>query len=394
MRDYLPLIILLILIAGLARADKALVLLYLVAILMLAARWLSRRVIRRVSFERTLSSRAFLEQPVPVTLTVSNQSLLPLVWLQIHESLPVEMVVPGHYGQVISLGSRKAAQLSYTLRPHKRGLFQIGPARLSTGDLFGMDHEVCKEIPAATLTVYPRIVSLKALGLPARSMFGSIRDKNPIYEDPSRPFNKRIYQTGDSLRKVDWKATAALGSLQVKLFEASKALELAIFLDLNPASYDFIHHYDQTELAIVAAASVANLAVRQKHAVSLITNGQDPLSENLPLISPPLKKGNAQLIYLLEILARLQCATSESFPALLRRASAALPWGATLLLVTGQLPDELLDELIRARRRGFNPTVMNIGQYPGLREAQQRARRLGFKIFQIQTILDLERSGD
>lgn len=394
MRDYLPLIILLILIAGLARADKALIILYLLALLMLATRWLSRRVIRNVSFERELASRAFLEQAVPVTLTISNQSLLPLVWMQLHESLPVEMVVPGHYSQVISLGSRKTACLRYTLRPYKRGLFQIGPAFLSSGDLLGMDREIHKQIPAATLIVYPRIVSLEALGLPSRSMFGSIREKNPIYEDPIRPFNKRGYQTGDSLRKVDWKATAVSGTLQVKLFEASKALELAIFLDLNPASYDFIHHYDQTELAIVAAASIAYWAVRQKHAVSLVTNGEDPLSEGLPFVSPPLKKGNAQLMLLLEILASIQCATGEGFPSLIHRASAALPWGASLLLITGRLPDELMDEVIRARRRGFNPTVMNIGNYPGLLEAQRRARQSGINVFQIQTILDIERGGN
>jgi uncharacterized protein (DUF58 family) len=393
MRDYLPLVIILILVAGLARAEKALIILYLLVILLLVTRWLSRQAVRNVSFERTLTGRAFLEQPVPVTLTIANRSRFPLVWMQFHESLPVEMVVPGHYSQVISLGGRQTTQLSYSLRPHKRGFYQIGPAHLTSSDLLGMDRETHKEIPASTLIVYPRIVRLESLGLPSRSMFGSMREKNPIYEDPTRPFGKRGYQTGDSLRKVDWKTTAAVGTLQVKLLEATKALELAICLDLNPASYDFIHHYDQTELAIVTAASIASWAVRQKHAISLTTNGMDPFSKDAPPPPSPLKKGNSQLMAVLEILARIQSTAGEDFPSLVNRTSAGLPWGATLLLITGRLTEKLLDELIRAHRRGLTPAVINIGHYPGLLEAQRRARHFGFAVFQIQTSLDLEVHG-
>lgn len=393
MRDFLPVVLLLILLAGLARADRVLIILYIIVILYLVTRWWSRRAIHAVSIQRNFSRRAFLEQIVPVSVTISNRSWLPVIWLQIHESLPVEMVVPGFFSQVISLGSRQTTHLSYTLQPHKRGYYPIGPAFVASGDLLGMGRDEEIKFPPDSLIVYPQIVDLGTLGLSSRAMFGSIRENNPAYEDPSRLLGKRSFINGDSLRKVDWKATAASGSLQVKLFEASKALNLVIFLDLNRASYDFIHHYDQTELAIVAAASLANWAIRQKHMVGLVTNGKDPckVEESQGLIVP--RRGSAQLMHLLELLARIQISDADAIPALVNRTCVNLPWGTTLMLITGAISNSVMEALIRARQRGLNICLMNIGVYPGLLEVQRRARHSGFSVFQIQTPLDLDHLG-
>ena len=66
---------------------------------------------------------------------------------------------------------------------------------------------------------------------------------------------------GDSLRSVDWKASATVGRLQVKLYEPSIALEIAIFLDLSFSGYKPQSRIDATELAIVIAASLASWIV-------------------------------------------------------------------------------------------------------------------------------------
>jgi hypothetical protein len=90
--------------------------------------------------------------------------------------------------------------------------------------------------------------------LPSRSPIGTLRHTQPIFEDPSRVRGKRDYTTGDSLRRVDWKATATTGRLQVKQFEPSIALETALFLNLNADEYLQRTRLDATELAIVIAA--------------------------------------------------------------------------------------------------------------------------------------------
>ena len=55
--------------------------------------------------------------------------------------------------------------------------------------------------------------SLTSLSLPSHSPLGTLRHTQPIFEDPSRVTGKRDYISGDSLRRVDWKATAATGRL-------------------------------------------------------------------------------------------------------------------------------------------------------------------------------------
>ncbi len=109
---------------------------------------------------------------------------------------------------------------------------------------------------------------------------GTLRHHQPIFEDPSRIFGKRPYVSGDSLRRVDWKATASTGQLQVKLFEPSIALETEIFLDLNTEAYEFHSRASATELAIVVTASLANWVVRARQSVGLVTNGLDPLAQD------------------------------------------------------------------------------------------------------------------
>ena len=84
---------------------------------------------------------------------------------------------------------------------------------------------------------------------------------------------KRDYVASDSLRRMNWKASASTGRLQIKQFEPSIALQTEIFLNLNASEYVTKHRIDATELAIVVAASLANWAVIQKQAVGLTTNG-------------------------------------------------------------------------------------------------------------------------
>ena len=89
---------------------------------------------------------------------------------------------------------------------------------------------------------------------------------------------KRDYTAGDSLRRIDWKSTAAVGRLQTKLFEPSIALETVLFLNLNSEEYHYKFRYDASELAIVVAASLANWIIGQKQSVGLVVNGSDPHS--------------------------------------------------------------------------------------------------------------------
>lgn len=391
MEPFLPLLILLLLTAALLREDTVLVVFYLLAGIYLAGRWWSRSAVRQVQVERSLAGRAFFGQPVNVRLTLINRSWLPVVWLHLHESLPAELASPNFIRSVVTLGPRGKTQVNYQLRASKRGYYVIGPVFLGSGDLLGMSKESSRLGDTAALIVYPRIYTIQQLAFPSRSPFGTLRERRPIFEDPARVRGKRDYQSGDSRRRVDWKATAAAGKLQVKLYEPSMALEAFIVLDLDTANYEQNHWISSTELAITAAASTASWLQRNKQAVGLITNGCDPLAseEQAPHALPP-RQGAGGLMQILDLLARIQPGGRRALTELIRQGSAGLTWGATVVVITSLFDETLLDELFQLRRRGLNTLITSVGPLPNQEEIHHRAARFGFPVTCLASESDLE----
>ena len=390
MLDYLPVLILLMVVAALLKADAVLTIFYLITGVYVFGRWWTEHSITRVSIDLLYSRRAFLNSIVPIQLKVENHSILPAVWLQLHVSLPVALISPSFFQQVVSLGPRQKNLLEFKVRANKRGYYSIGPTYVQAGDLIGLSKELERQVPADYLIVYPMIYPLQHLKLPSRSPFGTIRHSSPIYEDPSRVMGKRDYQVGDSLRRVDWKATASTGRMQVKIFEPSISLETSLFLSLNTEDYDIQTLYDATETAITTAASIASWAAGKKQNVGLYSNGLDPLAENAPVHPIPSRKGINHLMTILDCLARIQAGPSIPFVQLLRQSIPGLAWGTTLVLITGHQDNTILDELFQAQRAGLNAVIILVGRTPGFQEFQTRARRFGILAYQVQYQKDLE----
>jgi uncharacterized protein (DUF58 family) len=209
-------------------------------------------------------------------------------------------------------------------------------------------------------------------------------------------FGKRDYIAGDSLRRVDWKASAVTGRLQVKLFEPSIALETSIFLNLNSKEYDYRTRFASTELGIIVAASLANWVIGKRQAAGLVTNGQDPAlriaetpTGGCPQPLPP-RRGRGHLIRILEVLARVQAAETCSFVDLLRRELVHLTWGSTLILITPNLDDEMFDELFHVRRAGLSVVLVPCGPLAAVAEKRRRAENFGFPFYQMLDERDLE----
>ena len=74
----------------------------------------------------------------------------------------------------------------YRLPGNVRGEHIFGPVRLRTGDLFGLVSEELLLPLAEAIVVYPRVIPLTALGLPAQNPLGDRRTQSWLFEDPSR----------------------------------------------------------------------------------------------------------------------------------------------------------------------------------------------------------------
>jgi uncharacterized protein (DUF58 family) len=271
----------LLVIAAFVKGGFALTIIYLFLGIYIISLFWTRQSSRNISCERKFEKRAFLGEEVPVRLEIRNSGWLPIPWLLVYESLPVELAAGTSIKRVLSLGPHGRTEVVYKLVAYKRGYYPVGPFTTKLGDTLGLADLQDLEKQSDFITVYPRIIPLAKAKLPSRSPLGTLRHHLPIFEDPSRMRGKRDYVASDSMRRVDWKATASTGRLQVKQFEPSIALQTVIFLNLNASEYRTRHHIDATELAIVIAASLANWTVSQKQSVGLITNGVDTLTNNM-----------------------------------------------------------------------------------------------------------------
>jgi len=372
------------------REDSVLTLAYFLVGVYALSRWWSRRALHAVEYKRTFQPRAFLYEKIPVQLELVNTRWLPVPWLQLTENLPLELIVPSTYRSVTTIGPYARRQFDYLLHADRRGYYSIGPLHLRSGDLIGLTEELDTEGGVDHLIVYPKIILFAEVQLPSRSPLGTLRHAQPIFEDPSRVRGKRDYTAGDSLRRVDWKATATTGRLQVKQFEPSIALETALFLNLNADEYTQRTRLDATELAIVIAASLANWIVGKRQSVGLYVNGVDPIGIDGKVQALPPRKGRAHLTRLLDVLARVRSAPIKPFVQNVQQETAHLPWGTTVILITGAITAALFDEIFRARRAGLNVVLILCGTVPNLAEIQHRAEHFGIPVQHFMRERDLD----
>ena len=394
MSEYFALLIGIIIgLAALLQEDFVLTLLYFVVAAYALSRWWSGRALKAVVVKRIFNNRAFINDKVEIHIEVHNSGRLPVVWLRLHDSLPVELSGSEIFRRVVGLGPHATQRFTYTIQPPRRGYYQVGPLYLYSGDLLGMAEEEGRQGHIDYLTVYPRVMSLTKIGLPSRSPMGTLHHHQPIFEDPSRVRGKRDYVAGDSLRRVDWKASANLGRMQVKQFEPSIALETVILLNLDRDDYYYRSRNDATELGIVVAASIANWITAQKQTVGFATNGADVQSMAADGRAPvlPTEKGRAHLMRILDILARIQTTEKQTpFIQLLRRQRVHMAWGTTVILITGDVNDALFEELFIARRAGLDIVLILCGHVIAADEIKHKAQHFGIQIQQFASEADMD----
>ena len=107
--DITFLIIILLAIAFLLRVDFIFYIIYVCVGMYAWSRWYTPRVYRQLLIQREYADHAFWGETVPVTIHVHNQSWLPIPWLNLNESLAVELLTSEKVNQVISLKRRESS---------------------------------------------------------------------------------------------------------------------------------------------------------------------------------------------------------------------------------------------------------------------------------------------
>ncbi|GAA1061130.1 DUF58 domain-containing protein [Agromyces bracchium] len=145
---------------------------------------------------------------------------------------PPEAILPalGRTEGVLPSGDDTVG-LEYRMRTPRRGVFDVGPLRVSVTDPFGLARIDRVAGGARDLVVTPRVTPLEpAVGLLA-SVDGTVHALQRRTRPNSDELIAREYRYGDPLRRVHWAATARRGELMVRDEEQRGDPELRILLD-------------------------------------------------------------------------------------------------------------------------------------------------------------------
>jgi uncharacterized protein (DUF58 family) len=334
---------------------------------MLWARWSLRRLI----YERYVpEDHAFAGERIGVTLRMTNRKPLPLPWIEARDHFPEPMVTDrtdfAITGDVKTLGlewrtstgayERVGRELE--LRCPARGMYSIGPVDLRSGDAFGLFSDGRTDELRTHVVVYPKTVDLGDLALPAMRPYGDAPRGVPVFEDPSRVAGIRDYRPGDSLRRVDWNATARLGKMQSRVYEPTSSQHLLVCLNTQTVTPSWSGWISALlERSITVAASLARDAYDRRYSVGLLANSTVPDADRSIRIAPGRRP--EQFIRMLEALAVITPFVLEPLAAMLDREEHALSIGTTVAIVSGIMPPELAATALRLRRRGHQVVVLS-----------------------------------
>lgn len=313
---------------------------------------------------RRLGSMIVVGDAVSEEFTLENRSSLPLLWAAFED----ESYLPDYSpGQVASCGAEAAVRWKSEAICRRRGVFRLGPHSLHSGDPFGLFRLHIRSDQQESLLVYPRVVHLPPLDLPRGQTSGRDRRRRPLQGDLRSP-TVRVYQPGDSLRRIHWPTTAHRGQLMVAELEEEPSGDLWIVLDLNSAAQSGTGEQSTLETSVILAASLAAdlLGSNERRSVGLLTVGRLPEDDDAApedetiLLSP--QPGRGHLWRILAALAPIQ-AGRLSAADLLQRNRPLLGKGHTIVVITSQIGDDAPDwlaQLLHLRRSGVDSSVLAV----------------------------------
>lgn len=371
--DYWLWLAFLILILGIAFHQVALA---LVALLFLLTGGVSRLwnkyCLNRIEFKRRLShNNVFFGEEITLEIEVTNRKPLPLAWLRVEDDLPERVTLLKGKAinnsedrvtliNIFPIGMYRRVKRRFPMKCGQRGVFIFGPARLRSGDLFGFFRREISFEQIEYLLVYPRLVPLVKLGILSQQLFGDIRLKQHLFQDPVLTAGVREYRAGDSLKRIHWKSTARIGELQTKIYEPTTTVDISIFLDVRTLKAPLWgSSYQLQELGIITAASIAEAALKAGFRVGLYINQITRFSQGMMTVPP--SRHPDQLERILEGLAQLHQVETIPMVRYLRQEARGLPWGSTLLLISAQPDENLMAALLDLKRVGRSITLVTIG---------------------------------
>jgi uncharacterized protein (DUF58 family) len=162
-----------------------------------------------------------------------------------------------------AMAAGQSIEHPYVVPARKRGLFDVGPVRLTRADPLGLFRLVQGQGSIEQLWVRPRVRTMATVSSGwAKDLDGPTSDVAPR---GSAAFHAlREYQFGDDLRHIHWRTSARRSQLMVRHFVDTRRSQELLMLDPRAEAYNEQSFEDAVEIAasICVAAQSAGRELR------------------------------------------------------------------------------------------------------------------------------------
>lgn len=240
--------------------------------------------------------------------TVTNNKLLPLWWGSIEYHLPAFITLEGggYHGNAdfrdsFSVFSFEQVERHVPFKADARGYYRISSAEILTHDIFFSCRLIRRYDTDAGLYVYPDPRRVRSFEPDFKRITGEIIKRRHYIEDEYQFRGIRDYTLRDSIRRVNWSATARTGQMKVNEYNCTSSQEAVLLLDFDAhGSWDRLA---VKEDLIRSAASLAAAFCRAGIPLGIITNASDTAGGNGLYL--PCRAGVRQLDECMRLLARI-----------------------------------------------------------------------------------------
>lgn len=177
-------------------------------------------------------------------------------------------------------------RLTYRIRGTRRGIRDVGPFAIVVTDPFGFTRRSVRVGAVEPITVAPATVMLPPLAEYPGEAGGSLHTATHQLGEGADNLIPRTYAPGDSMRRINWRASAHHDELMVRQEEQESTPEATVVLDraaVRWAPAASLPGEDPTfEAAVTAAVSAVARLTREGYDVTVIDAEGHPLGAPVP----------------------------------------------------------------------------------------------------------------
>lgn len=194
---------------------------------------------------------------VQVTLTLRNPGTRAVRNLSVVDE--VESLGIASF-ELAGIEGGAVATATYRVICRPRGVYKVGPSRVTAADPLGLAELPAPDGPVDQLVVYPAVEPLE--GFPVvRGQDPSMAASRPEHSQRGGEdfYTLREYQRGDDLRRVHWPSSARKNQLMIRQMETPWQSRALVLLDVRSQVYESDEAF---ETAVSGAASAVTHLVK------------------------------------------------------------------------------------------------------------------------------------